>query len=776
MLVARARKLLVFSAVAVAALPLQALPASAAAPPSPRVVSASVPEGAPATVDLGARVDMAGVSYTGAAGADVELRASDDGRTWTRWADLGDATAEGPDRQSDEFAASARRTTQPVWTGAARYVQVRGDVRHVEVHGVDVKGHGESTVAKVVRGLKGVFRTASTPPPAAAMTDQPPIVTRAQWGADESIRRDDPSYGKVQFAVLHHTVNANDYSAAEAPALIRGIYTYHVKTNGWDDIGYNFLVDRFGTIYEGRYGGIDKPVIGAHAEGFNTYSFGVSMLGTFTSVSPSAAMVDAVESLMTWRLDVAHVDPLGKATVVSKGSGKYPAGTSVTLNGIIGHRDVGTTSCPGDLGYATLAAIRSAVGAAGLPKIYDPSASPSTIEGRQKTGYESTTVTARGSEPLTWQVVVDSDLLGVVRTWTSPSAVTALSFDWDGTNDAGLPVPMGTYRVTVKGTSAAGDIARDAVMSVKVVDLDLLKPVSRLSGADRYATAAAASAETAPSGASDVVIASGDSRHLVDSLVAGPLTAAKSAPLLLAPATGALPSATASALDRLKPTTAWIVGGTAAVSADAEAALVKRGLTVRRLAGADAPSTAAAVAVELPSSTGAIVVSRDASHLVDGLAAAGPAASLRRPILLTMLSAVPDVTASALSGRTGAVWVVGGASAVSDVVVSQLRATRVAGADRWATAAAVADAGKTAGVPADFAVLASGENANLVDALAGGSFDRAVLLSARTSLPSATNTWLTANRSTLQKAYVLGGTAAVADAPVDAARSAINQS
>ncbi|HET7652747.1 MAG TPA: cell wall-binding repeat-containing protein [Acidimicrobiales bacterium] len=775
MLVARVRKLLVFSAVAVAALPLQALPASAAAPPEPQVVSV---DGAAtgATIELPGRVDMAGVSFTGAAGADVELRASDDGTAWTPWTHVGDGTAEGPDRQSDEFAASSPRTTQPVWTGSARYVQVRApgdDVRDVEVHGVDVKGHGESTLSKLVRGLKGVFRT--TPPPAAAMTDQPAIVTRAQWGADESIRRDDPSYGKVRFAVLHHTVNANDYSAAEAPALIRGIYTYHVKTNGWDDIGYNFLVDRFGTIYEGRYGGIDKPVIGAHAEGFNTYSTGVSMLGTFTSVSPPAVMVDAVESLMAWRLDVAHVDPLGRATVVSKGSGKYPSGTSVTLDGIIGHRDVGSTSCPGDLGYAKLAGIRSAVGAMGLPKLYDPAVSPSTIEGRQKSGYESTTVTARGSEPLTWQVVVDSDLLGVVRTWTSPTATPSLSFDWDGTNDAGLPVPMGTYRVTVKGTSADGGVARDAVLSVKVVDLDLLKPVSRLSGADRYATAAAATAETAPSGASNVVIASGDSRHLVDSLVAGPLTAAKSAPLLLVGSTGGLPSSTASALDRLKPSTAWIVGGTAAVSSDAEAALVKRGMTVHRLAGADAPSTAAVVAGELPTTSGAAVVSRDGSHLVDGLAAAGPAASLRRPILLTNVSVVPDVTASALSGRSGSVWVVGGASAVANAVVSQLGATRIAGADRWATAAAVADAGKAAGVPTDFAVVASGENANLVDALAGGSFDRAVLLSARTSLPSATNAWLTGNRSTLKKAYVLGGTAAVGDAPLDAVRSAINQ-
>ena len=93
-----------------------------------------------------------------------------------------------------------------------------------------------------------------------------------------------PSYAPaIRFAVVHHTAGTNDYSPAQAAAILRGIELYHVKSNGWNDIGYNFLVDRYGTVYEGRAGGVDRNVIGAHALGFNTGSVGVAVMGTFTS-------------------------------------------------------------------------------------------------------------------------------------------------------------------------------------------------------------------------------------------------------------------------------------------------------------------------------------------------------------------------------------------------------------------------------------------------------------------------------------------------------------
>ena len=87
----------------------------------------------------------------------------------------------------------------------------------------------------------------------------------------------------VRFAIVHHTAGRNDYTRAEAAAIVKGIQLFHVQGNGWNDIGYNFLVDRFGTIYEGRFGGVDRNVVGAHALGFNTGSVGIALLGTYGS-------------------------------------------------------------------------------------------------------------------------------------------------------------------------------------------------------------------------------------------------------------------------------------------------------------------------------------------------------------------------------------------------------------------------------------------------------------------------------------------------------------
>src|SRR5258705_92285 len=117
----------------------------------------------------------------------------------------------------------------------------------------------------------------------------PPLIGREAWGANEAIRRAPPSYApSVQFGLVHHTAGSNSYTASQSAAIVRGIEVYHVKGNGWNDIGYNFLVDKYGQVFEGRYGGVDKNVIGAHAEGFNTGSAGVAVLGTYGSAAPPA--------------------------------------------------------------------------------------------------------------------------------------------------------------------------------------------------------------------------------------------------------------------------------------------------------------------------------------------------------------------------------------------------------------------------------------------------------------------------------------------------------
>ena len=148
---------------------------------------------------------------------------------------------------------------------------------------------------------------------AAAAAGQPPIFTRAEWGADESLRDGSPNYSStIKAGFVHHTASANGYSAAEVPKILRGIYAYHTKSNGWSDIGYNFLVDRFGRLWEGRYGGISKPVIGAHTGGFNTDTFAVSAIGNYDKVAAPAAMTDAISRVLAWKLSLHYRNPVGQ--------------------------------------------------------------------------------------------------------------------------------------------------------------------------------------------------------------------------------------------------------------------------------------------------------------------------------------------------------------------------------------------------------------------------------------------------------------------------------
>ena len=176
--------------------------------------------------------------------------------------------------------------------------------------------------------------------------------------------------GGVKYAVVHHTVNANTYDADDVPAMLASIYTYHTGTNGWCDTAYNFIVDRFGRIWEGRSGGITKPIVGGHAQGFNTGSFGVSFLGQFepgaspTAAEPSSQATAAAARLIGWKLGLYGIDPTGTVSVTSGGSNRWPKGTVLTLNRVIGHRDVGYTACPGASLYNKLPAMRTAAKAA----------------------------------------------------------------------------------------------------------------------------------------------------------------------------------------------------------------------------------------------------------------------------------------------------------------------------------------------------------------------------------------------------------------------------
>ncbi|MEU0256065.1 peptidoglycan recognition protein [Streptomyces sp. NPDC006184] len=189
---------------------------------------------------------------------------------------------------------------------------------------------------------------------------RPRIVTRRGWGADESLRRRGSVYTKkVKAAFVHHTASGNRYTCAQAPAVVRGIYRYHVRSMGWRDIGYNFLVDKCGTLYEGRTGGVAKAVLGAHTLGFNSDSMGIAVIGSYGASRPSSAAVKAVARLTAWKLGLYGGNPRGKTSLTSGGGNRYPRGRTVRLHVISGHRDGFATECPGKRLYGKLGTARS---------------------------------------------------------------------------------------------------------------------------------------------------------------------------------------------------------------------------------------------------------------------------------------------------------------------------------------------------------------------------------------------------------------------------------
>ncbi|MER5474096.1 N-acetylmuramoyl-L-alanine amidase [Streptomyces sp. NPDC002685] len=189
---------------------------------------------------------------------------------------------------------------------------------------------------------------------------RPRIITRHGWGANENLRERGFVYTKkVKAAFVHHTASGNKYSCSQVPSVIRSIYRYHVVSSGWRDIGYNFLVDKCGNIYEGRAGGVAKAVMGAHTRGFNTNSMGIAVIGSFSSTKPTDAELKAIARLTAWKLGLYGANPRGKTYLKSAGGNLYRKGKNVRLNVISGHRDGFATECPGRLLYGKLGSART---------------------------------------------------------------------------------------------------------------------------------------------------------------------------------------------------------------------------------------------------------------------------------------------------------------------------------------------------------------------------------------------------------------------------------
>ncbi len=370
------------------------------------IVSRDLPLGGQRTLASAAapaRFNLVGLHWQGS--GSVSFRTRSVSHRWSVWRSAAPEAEDRPDAHARERGRPGWRLGNPYWTGTSDRIQYR------------LRGR--------VRRLRAWFvwsPPAPAPPRLLAVAGAPAIVPRLSWSANESIRRGAPAYAQsLRFALVHHTAGANGYTRAESAAIVRGIQLYHVRGNGWNDIGYNFLVDRYGQVFEGRYGGVERNVVGAHAEGFNTGSVGVALMGNYGSGEPPAAAREVLARLLAWRLDVAHVEPLSTLTAISGGNAKFPAGIPVFLHAISGHRDTGFTTCPGDALYRRIGELARAASALGLPKLYSPAV-------RGKLG-GPIRFTARLSAPLAWTVTI-VDGTGA-RVATSTGTGTAIDWTWN---------------------------------------------------------------------------------------------------------------------------------------------------------------------------------------------------------------------------------------------------------------------------------------------------------------------------------------------------------
>jgi len=231
---------------------------------------------------------------------------------------------------------------------------------------------GQLPASLVVPGAAPAELASVSSPASATLANTNPIsqigvIRRSTWGAQPwaswnpgCTPRPLAASGGVQIIVVHHTASNNVYSRGEAVNQVRSYQYWHQGNNRWCDIGYNFLVDRFGRLYEGREGSMNAAIIGAHAAGFNTRSVGIAMMGQFhpgalpTASSVSAEMLAGVQLMVSAVAQRWNINPAASTSY-------RPADPSLPLRSmptLVGHRDVNATTCPGDIGYALLPQMR----------------------------------------------------------------------------------------------------------------------------------------------------------------------------------------------------------------------------------------------------------------------------------------------------------------------------------------------------------------------------------------------------------------------------------
>jgi hypothetical protein len=344
------------------------------------------------------RFDLVGARGERLAGAGLEVRVRRDGGRWSPWVPMGAGHDHRPDTGTGAHASD------PVWAGGADELELRclrlPAGRRLRLQFVAVPPAAKK------RGARAAVRARAAAKAHAAQGGPPAVIPRAQWGGDQVQPRSAPSYGDVQVAFVHHTVSANDYAPTDSPGIVLSMAKYHRDVNGWNDLGYNFIVDKYGQVFEGRAGGIDQPVVGAQAQGYNSHSTGIANIGTFESVPQTDAALDAMARLIAWKLPLHGAPVEGETVLISAGGdlNRYPDGTPVALNRICGHRDGDATACPGATLYAQLPELRRRT-AAIAPAV------------------PTTGVVQLGMQPPATEAVPYGDLLGLTGTLRSSDGV-----------------------------------------------------------------------------------------------------------------------------------------------------------------------------------------------------------------------------------------------------------------------------------------------------------------------------------------------------------------
>lgn len=453
---------------------------------------------------------LLGISWTGATKrldgkAQVRTRSIDTG-AWTSWQDL--ETNADPVEDADE-RAGARGASEPLWVGPSDGVEVQvvhedgttsaglpsglkvnlvdpgiataaeqrdaGDDKDPAAYAEDVTpsptptdtatSTASPTATATATPTPTPTPTATTPTAPPSTVPEPPIVSRADWGADEKLSPDPSEYNAdVKAVFVHHTAGSNDYTCAESASIVRAIYAYHTAPepsgNGWNDLGYNFLVDKCGTIFEGRKGGVDKPVLGAHTYGWNRESTGIAVIGEYTATGASNAALTSVARIAAWKLGQYGVDPSTTVQLKSGATQKNLAGTSFTagslytFNRISGHRDGYATECPGNSLYAQLPTIR-AWASGPVQGLKVTSLTGATLSG--------TTYWTKGAITAKWSATTPASLISKYELLADGKVVATAA----GTaTSASTTLAAGSHKVAVRAVHQSGKTATTSALTV----------------------------------------------------------------------------------------------------------------------------------------------------------------------------------------------------------------------------------------------------------------------------------------------------------------------